>query len=645
MVAQLSSTQFFGSSTGRWIGQIADDSSWRDNMLAGKFQSPQTIPGWGRRYKVRIMGVHDQQQETIPDDQLPWANIEYPVTAGSGIGGAFQTSQIRQGMFVMGEWMDEDEQVPMITGLLGNNAQTAFEMATGMTGGEAFKPFSGFAEVKIPYTGTSGTKAPDNSLVTGEQSKETANPPPGIPFDKFGIGGNPTPAQLAMIQSATAAGESAGLTGAELDAFTKGRVLEGVNNLKATDGLASKSPIKNATQENADAVHQMSAGDLKRQQKLEEKIVVMKPGDPVKSAMIAVQTTLENLSKEIEHVQDAISSYSGAVAAVGNPVQSMQQLIQDTACQMAKYMKIVFDKIMEYVLKIMNKAMTKVVSALPSSMRYQFSDMKDMIGELTLCLYGKMTNNLCGMISGLLNDLFKPDDLAKKAEEKANTPQDGSNSHPSVPVCTAEEVVGELLAMNQDAIDDANNTLVDNVNAFLDDVQKELSGITGAMSGIMSKMGGITGSMTAALGFANIKLNVFGCELSPVASMSDFYTLARGGSETSKDTEPSPKGVEDSTAKAKETDRKMGGQGGRKTRYNSNKPFTTVPKGENSTSNITSPSTSSTSTTTMSDLKVGDNVSQITDVQERNQIEADLEIERARSGDRSGLDDALDMGY
>ena len=47
----------------------------------------------------------------------------------------------------------------------------------------------------------------------------------------------------------------------------------------------------------------------------------------------------------------------------------------------------------------------------------------------------------------------------------------------------------------------------------------------------------------------------------------------------------------------------------------------------------------------MSDLKVGDNVSQITDVQERNQIEADLEIERARSGDRSGLDDALDMGY
>ena len=159
----------------------------------------------------------------------------------------------------------------------------------------------------------------------------------------------------------------------------------------------------------------------------------------------------------------------------------------------------------------------------------------------------------------------------------------------------------------------------------------------------MSKMGGITGSMTAALGFANIKLNVFGCELSPVASMSDFYTLARGGSQTSKDKEPSPKGVENSTAKAKETEKKLGGQGGRKTRYNSTKPFTTVPKGEPPTSNISSPSTKSTSTTRMSDLKVGDNVSQITDVQERNEIEADLEAERALSGDRSGLDDALDM--
>ena len=56
-------------------------------------------------------------------------------------------------------------------------------------------------------------------------------------------------------------------------------------------------------------------------------------------------------------------------------------------------------------------------------------------------------------------------------------------------------------------------------------MQSELAGITGAMSDMMTKMGGINGNMTAALGFANIKLNVFGCELNPTAGMSDYYTL------------------------------------------------------------------------------------------------------------------------
>ena len=38
-------------------------------------------------------------------------------------------------------------------------------------------------------------------------------------------------------------------------------------------------------------------------------------------------------------------------------------------------MKIIFDKVMEYALKIMNKAMNAVVASLPSSMS-QFSDIK-----------------------------------------------------------------------------------------------------------------------------------------------------------------------------------------------------------------------------------------------------------------------------
>ena len=125
---------FLGGNFNWWIGQVMDDSTWRDNSLPGKFEDPNSIPGWGRRYKVRIMGLHDKAEESIPSDQLPWANVMYPITAGGGQGGASQTPSIRQGNFVFGFFLDgEDQQVPIIMGILGNNAQTQLNLKTGTT--------------------------------------------------------------------------------------------------------------------------------------------------------------------------------------------------------------------------------------------------------------------------------------------------------------------------------------------------------------------------------------------------------------------------------------------------------------------------------------------------------------------------------
>ena len=76
-------------------------------------------------------------------------------------------------------------------------------------------------------------------------------------------------------------------------------------------------------------------------------------------------------------------------------------------------------------------------------------------------------------------------------------------------------------------------------------MQSELAGVSGAMSDIMTKMGGISGNMTSALGFANIKLNVFGCELNPAPAMSDYYTLCRGGASAPQQQLPSNKAVEE----------------------------------------------------------------------------------------------------
>ena len=450
---------------------------------------------------------------------------------------------------------------------------------TGMTGGEAFEAMSSYSETKEDYVGTTKPKVPDEGLVIDEETADTATPPPGSIFDDFGLPNTipKTPMQLAMISSGVAEGQAAGLTGDALLDFVKERVSSGTGNAKSVSKLATRPPIKNPTKENPDAVHMLSAADLKRDKKMCEKIVTMKTDDIVQSSMIAMQTEIENLTKKIEDVQEAIRSYTGAVAGVGNPVQDMKKLIAESACQQAKYMKPIFDKVMNYTLKTTNKNMTEVVSSVPSSMRYQVSDMKETSDELTSCLYGKITDSLCGTIADLLTDLLDPDGLKRQAEEDALTPRDpnASNTFASVPSCVAEDIVGEVFALHADTITDANNTLLDNINSFLDDLQSQLAKISGLLGGssAMSKLGSIQGNMNTALGFANIKENIFGCELPVSPSESDYYTMCKGGTGVDQQSVPSFTSVAKKIAEKK-------GTGGILAKIPKEIPFTQPLKGQ-----------------------------------------------------------------
>ena len=134
---------FLGSNFQWWIGQVVDDKTWKDNQLPSKHQDPSENPGWGYRYKVRIIGLHDRDEESIPSDQLPWAQVMYPITAGGGQAGSFQTPNIRHGNFVFGFFLDgSDMQVPVIMGVLGNNAKT--KLSRGSFG---FTPTSGLVNL------------------------------------------------------------------------------------------------------------------------------------------------------------------------------------------------------------------------------------------------------------------------------------------------------------------------------------------------------------------------------------------------------------------------------------------------------------------------------------------------------------------
>ena len=485
---------FLGASFLWWVGQIADDSVWRDNILPGKYPNKNSIPGWGRRYKVRIIGLHDQGQETIPDDQLPWAQIMYPVTAGGGQTASKGTANLRQGNMVFGFFLDgQDQQVPVIMGVLGNNSQTALNQKIGTS--------------RVTNT-TPGT------LATSGYS-DGASPPKGS--------ARPTPpaSDLAVEQS--------------------------------TPGQPG------ATNENADGIHQTTAADTKRQAKCDEKIVLLKP-DPqehVPSALKGIQTAIDNLITKIDSYLQAIQSY---VDAVTNTISDLQALMKSFAQEIAKYMKVIFDKVMEFVMKTLNKALSKVVAALPSSMRYQFSDMKQVFTDLIRCLYSKMTDGLADKVLGALTGAIDLPGLEKEARDRATKGEDengypaGATTNPYAPMCTAETITAQVLAGSRPEIDAANNNLVSNLNSYLDDINDTLAGIADVTTllDVKNLIPDIGGSITSALSFTNIKLNIFGCELTPTIAASDFYTFCQGGDAQTEAETPSSKSVDEKTKEQSE---------------------------------------------------------------------------------------------
>ena len=99
------------------------------------------------------------------------------------------------------------------------------------------------------------------------------------------------------------------------------------------------------------------------------------------------------------------------------------------------------------------------------------------------------------------------------------------------------------MAGSKQEIDDANNNVLDNMNAYLEDISDMLAGVTGALSDVKNLIPDISGGMAGALSFTNIKLNVFGCELSPNVATSDFYTFCSGGDGTAPGQLPSEPAV------------------------------------------------------------------------------------------------------
>ena len=572
---------FLGASFNWWIGQIADDSTWRDNILPGKFESANQIPGWGRRYKVRIIGLHDQGETEIKSDQLPWAQVMYPITAGGGQGGSGQTPNLRQGNMVFGFFLDgQEQQVPVIMGVLGNNAQTSLATQIGRGDVTNTQPgslaTSGFAEGQVPISGPAKPTVPDTALVVSKPTPPgtpPATPKPGVKLDAFGRDPSrpPTRAELNAAQSARAEADRLGETGAVREARIANATVAATKQEAAAAASPASPAVPGATIENPDAIHLTNNRDTKALDQYLKKTVMLSPCDPVGSAMKAMQTEIENLTKEIDKVLQAAQSYVDAVSQVASQISDVagqigdivesdcpsdaigaaadvagdiQALLEQYAPKLATHTKVIMDKIGEYTSKIFNAEIAPLSDVMFPNQRFQFLDMKIEINETFKCLFSGITDGLSDSILGALTDSL---DLCNPSEDATET---SPGTAPVVPICSVEKLVGDVIATNLTDIEETVEDAMSSVGTFLNDIQSGLGELTGLIDGIT--IPDINASIASALSFENITLDIFGCDLKPNCPVSDFYTLQEGGGAAEEAQLPSASGVAEEAAKGGE---------------------------------------------------------------------------------------------
>lgn len=174
----IGNSHFAGRDGFQWFcGQVPSNASQAEQVSEGE--------GVGNRCKVRIAGRHPFNVGDLPDEDLPWANLLLPVTAGSGGANYAHSSVIQQGDIVFGFYLDGDkQQVPLV---IGTFPRTQLVNTKGQP--TAFKPGTGYSDV---------TPKPISDFISeSNEQHNTSQPTPGTAgkkCDQAGCGESVQPA-------------------------------------------------------------------------------------------------------------------------------------------------------------------------------------------------------------------------------------------------------------------------------------------------------------------------------------------------------------------------------------------------------------------------------------------------------------------
>ena len=325
-----------------WIGQVAPKETWEKNLGTGEIKAQPTInSGFGERYRVRIMGYHTASKDDIPDNELPFASIMYPVTAGAG-GEASQTSNIRQGNFVFGFFLDgEEAQQPVIMGVIGyNNYQSIVDNIPSI----GFKPFYGL----------NGKKPAGGEYVrTSEES-------------------------VATFTTANEQGGGASSGGQNVTA-------RNIVSVEGAKDILTNSVLNAATDPSESVAKHIPSADANEL--------------PIKGMQKSLQRAIQQVEKLKRTIRTIGEEQIDTLNAIEDEINAK---IREASSAVAGAIKYIYEMIEENIFKKMDAAFKKVLGLTRPSETEIAKTTMDKVMETLACFFRKLFAGLLGMVSDFI---------------------------------------------------------------------------------------------------------------------------------------------------------------------------------------------------------------------------------------------------
>lgn len=322
-----------------WIGQIPTEGTWKANIPGKRTPTTSQHKGFEYRYKVRIMGYHPHEKDILPDESLPWASVMYPVTAGSGSGGASQTPNLRQGNFVYGFFLDgENAQIPIIMGVIGYNQYTAISKNADSKIG--YTPFGGYtATDRVP--GYAITSTQEKAQPSAEQKKS-----PG-------------------------------------------------NNQPSTNDKVSQSVV------GYDGRNDPASEEAKKDGYVQEPIEQNSDCEPI--PLSKIQIRIQNLIKKIEKYKKKLKTWEGAASGKLNNIQNdINKALDDASKWITEGIKRIVTNIEKDVRRNIDESLKNTYYLIAPNKRPDLKNAVEESQDSLACLFRKIINGLLQVIKRFL---------------------------------------------------------------------------------------------------------------------------------------------------------------------------------------------------------------------------------------------------